>query len=235
MTGINVPFVRELRAGVPDGPDVRAVKRAISRAGYLRWAKFDDEYNHTAADAVATFQRVAGLHADGVYGQLTHEALRKTHRDGHPAEWAFDTTAVNLMVAAQNSALLKAEELLAVCKTFTGSYLYGGGHATPLAQLRVNSRLDCSSSTSLALYRVGLFPGPYATNSTGFETYGDPGPGRYVTIHANGEHVWVEFTLPGQPWCRFDTSPWGDGPHGPRVRHGKRGTTNFYQRHPKGL
>jgi hypothetical protein len=233
---ITVPFVRELKAGVPGGPDVQAVKRAVSRAGYFPWNEhFDDEYNPAIADAVAVFQRQHGLHADGVYGPATHDKLRATRREGHPAEWAFDHTAVDLMAQAAHSGTAKAEQLLAVCRTFTGSYLYGGGHGVPLANLRTNSRLDCSSSTSLALYRVGLFPGPYATNSTGFEAYGEPGAGKYVTLHCNGEHVWVEMTIPGEPWCRFDTSPWGDGPNGPRVRTGKRGLTNFYLRHPNNL
>lgn len=130
--------------------------------------------------------------------------------------------------------LERARALLAFCRTFDGPYAYGGGHGGSIKSLNVHEGLDCSSSTSLALSDVHLFVEPTAVVSTWFESYGLPGPGKYITLHASGDHVWTEFTLP-EGWFRFDTSPWGDGPDGPRVRTGKRGEAGFVVRHPYGF
>jgi hypothetical protein len=130
-------------------------------------------------------------------------------------------------------ALVKARALLAQCRRFDGPYVYGGGHGGTLATTTVHEGLDCSSSTSKALDLVGLMVGPVAQVSTWFESYGAAGRGKYLTIHASGDHVWTEFTLP-EGWFRFDTSPWGDGANGPRVRTGRRGTAGFVERHPVG-
>jgi hypothetical protein len=49
---------------------------------------------------------------------------------------------------------------------------------------------DCSGATSFLLYAGGLM-GPNALDSTGLETYGQPGPGRWITIYANATHAWI--------------------------------------------
>lgn len=130
--------------------------------------------------------------------------------------------------------LVKARALLAFCRLFDGPYVFGGEHDSTLADDSPHGHFDCSSSTSYALYHLGLMVGSQAQVSTWFESYGLRGRGRYVTIHASGDHVWTEFSLP-EGWFRFDTSPWGDGPNGPRVRTGRRGTAGFVERHPAGL
>jgi hypothetical protein len=70
--------------------------------------------------------------------------------------------------------------------------------------------------------------------SSWFETWGEAGRGKYITIHANYEHVWMEFSLP-EGYFRFDTSPHGDGGSGPRVRTRERSDYNFVHRHPKNM
>jgi hypothetical protein len=90
---------------VKDGPDVKAVKRAISRAGYWKWQDFDDSYSnafaHGASDGpgVAGFQWSNGFDATGSYGEGTHDKLRKAKvpKGGpHAGEDVFDQTAVDL-------------------------------------------------------------------------------------------------------------------------------------------
>lgn len=134
-----------------------------------------------------------------------------------------------------DKALVKTRDLLAFCRQFSGPYEYGGGHGKPLALVHTHDPLDCSSSTSRALYHASLLGSSWAQVSGWFEEWGKPGQGRYVTVHCNADHVWVEFTLPGEPWCRFDTSPHGCGSRGPRVRTCSRPTGNFVVRHPAGL
>lgn len=84
------------------GPDVVSVKRATSRGfpEIFPWADFDQEYNGRLEKAWRKIQFAHHIDPDsGQYGKLSHELLRKTHREDHPAEWAFDATAINLMKA----------------------------------------------------------------------------------------------------------------------------------------
>jgi hypothetical protein len=68
------------------------------------------------------------------------------------------------------------------------AYLYGGGHGTSLDALQ--AAYDCSSAVSYLLHGGGLL-GSGALDSTELESYGAPGPGRYVTIYANAAHAFI--------------------------------------------
>lgn len=134
-------------------------------------------------------------------------------------------------------ALIRARSLKAVCEKFTGGYTWGGGHVADIRKLRFSAGMDCSGSVFKALSAAPALISDFDTrdnNSVTLESYGVKGPGKYVTIHANADHVWIEFTLP-EGWSRFDTSPHKCGSLGPRVRTCKRPTTNFVRRHPPGL
>ena len=63
-------------------------------------------------------------------------------------------------------------------------YIYAGGHG------RWNDNgYDCSGSVSFALHGAGLLSSP--EDSTGLESYGAAGPGKWVTIYANANHTWI--------------------------------------------
>lgn len=84
------------------GPDVVSVKRATARAfpDIYSWANFDQVYNGRLEKAWRRIQAIARiLPHSGQYGTLSHDFLRHRRRDGHPGEWAFDATAINLMQA----------------------------------------------------------------------------------------------------------------------------------------
>jgi cell wall-associated NlpC family hydrolase len=70
-------------------------------------------------------------------------------------------------------------------------YLYGGGHAdyqgNPVA---LDAGYDCSGSVSFALHGADLLSEPL--DSTQFETWGTPGAGEWITMWANGGHVYME-------------------------------------------
>lgn len=96
-----------------------------------------------------------------------------------------------------------------------------------------NPTYDCSSSTSHLLWGAGAFgTAPWVSGQ--LMNYGQPGPGRWITIYANHGHVFV--IVAG---LRFDTARYDDGPNagqsGPRWRLGARPTSNFVVRHPPGL
>lgn len=102
-------------------------------------------------------------------------------------------------------------------------YRRGGGHAS------VNDNAyDCSGSVSYVLIKAGLLRAPLP--STGFASYGLPGPGKYITIYVKpGEHVFM--TVCG---LRMDTSG-GHDDEGPRWRAKPRSASGFIMRHPAGF
>jgi peptidoglycan hydrolase CwlO-like protein len=100
-------------------------------------------------------------------------------------------------------------------------YIYGGGHASFHA-----NGYDCSGSVSYVLAAAGLVSSPMVSGD--FEGWGDPGPGRWVTIYANAAHVWM--TVAG--W-RFDTVALAEG--GTRWAQGGGEFSGFVVRHPPGL
>lgn len=114
------------------------------------------------------------------------------------------------------------------------SYVYGGGHGPLFRNFTSHGGLDCSSSTGYGLWLAKIWDQPYAVTSGQMAHMFEPGPGKYITIYANADHVWIRFRGLGRYW-RFDTSPWGSGGDGPRMRITPRSTRGFVARHPKGL
>jgi cell wall-associated NlpC family hydrolase len=100
-------------------------------------------------------------------------------------------------------------------------YLYGGGHGSFQA-----NAYDCSGSVSYALAAAGLVSSPMASGP--FMSWGDPGPGQWITVYANAGHAFM--VVAG--W-RFDTSALPGG--GTRWTRAMRGTAGFVARHPPGL
>lgn len=99
-------------------------------------------------------------------------------------------------------------------------YLYGGGHAG-----FKDTAYDCSGSISYALAAAGLVTSPMASGP--FMSWGEPGPGKWITIYANPGHMFM--VIGG--W-RFDTSALRGGT---RWTQQMRPTGGFVARHPPGL
>ena len=100
-------------------------------------------------------------------------------------------------------------------------YVYGGGHASFHADA-----YDCSGSVSYALAAAGLVSAPMTSGD--FESWGEPGPGKWITIYANAGHVWMEVG----GW-RFDTV--AQASSGTRWAQGGGEFAGFVVRHPAGL
>jgi peptidoglycan hydrolase-like protein with peptidoglycan-binding domain len=92
-----------------------------------------------------------------------------------------------------NVATGMAEMVAAANSIATLPYIWGGGHGS-----WVSPGYDCSGSVSYVLHAAGLLSEPEVSGD--FESYGAPGPGKYITIYASAGHVWM--TIDGQ---RFDT------------------------------
>ena len=106
----------------------------------------------------------------------------------------------------------------------TKSYKYGGGRDT-----LEDSGYDCSGAVSYVLIKAGLLDAPLT--SAAFLTYGEPGPGRWITIHAKAGHVFM--TICG---VRLDTGGRGGrGASGPRWSSQARSAAGWTVRHPTGF
>jgi hypothetical protein len=105
-------------------------------------------------------------------------------------------------------------------------YKYGGGHAT-----LQDTGYDCSGTVSYALHHAGLLGG-LPKDSSGFMSWGEEGPGQWITVYTNPGHAFV--LIAG---LRLDTSAYNDrsGAKGPRWRKRARGGGGFAARHAFGF
>jgi peptidoglycan hydrolase CwlO-like protein len=100
-------------------------------------------------------------------------------------------------------------------------YIWGGGHGS-----FTSSGYDCSGAVSFALHGGGLLSSPL--DSTGFEVWGEPGAGNWITVFANSGHAWAMIA-----GLRWDTA--GNGSDGPRwSTELNENTADFVARHPAG-
>ena len=110
-------------------------------------------------------------------------------------------------------------------------YVWGGGHGA--AGQPSGGGFDCSGSVSAAIAMAGgmrLVYGGAPMVSGDFESWGMAGPGRYFSVYASGDHVWIRWNGIGRAW-RFDTSPHDCGHLGPQQRYCGRPTDGFVVRH----
>ncbi len=102
-------------------------------------------------------------------------------------------------------------------------YVWGGGH------LGWSSRgYDCSGAVGYALHGGGLLDVTMVSGQ--LAGWGEPGPGRWITVYANAEHVYMFVA-----GLRFDTRGDLPGVSGPRWHRGRVDPRRFVARHPPGL
>lgn len=173
------PNVRRCRL-ITDGTqgvDVLAVKRALSRAGYLRWGNFTPLWGEFAAKAAKKFQQDNGIApVTGFYGPKTHQALVKKHRKGSPTEWAFDAYSIALMDQECAELTQMPENRIRDAIVAEAARLYGHRNEIDYVQSRpfqlkappfVPRELDCSGFATVCHF-VGGAPDPNGRNYDGF-------------------------------------------------------------------
>ncbi len=123
--------------------------------------------------------------------------------------------------APDNAPEVVKRVILAANQIAKFPYKWGGGHGA----WRDNG-YDCSGSVSFALAGAGLLDRPLTSGL--LAGYGQPGPGRWITIYANSGHVFM--VVAG---LRFDTS--GQGRAGTRWQEDSVSTGGYAVRHIPGL
>jgi peptidoglycan hydrolase-like protein with peptidoglycan-binding domain len=242
--------IRRLRVGA-QGKDVRMLQDALTQLGYP--AATDGAFGPATRTSVRMFERAAGLRVDGILTTREVRTLKRAARSGGmagavslrstasattapattppadqptgqiapPAPAAAQVGSNGLAVApagapAAVAAIIQAGNVIAHLP-----YRFGGGH-----QNWQDSGYDCSGSVSFALHGAGLVDTPLA--SYDFYTWGEAGPGQWVTIYAKDDHAYM--VVAG---LRYDTTASKGG--GSRWTTAARPPTGYVARHPAGL
>ena len=138
---------------------------------------------------------------------------RRPQRDPRPAP----------SPAPRESAPAAVKAAIAAANSITATpYVWGGGHGSWYSY-----GYDCSGAVSFALYGAGLLGTPLTSGA--LESYGEPGPGKWITIYANATHTYM--TIAG---LRFDTAGNPEGVSGPRWHVEPPYPEGYVVRHPVG-
>ncbi|MDQ2629358.1 MAG: hypothetical protein M3Y75_00075 [Actinomycetota bacterium] len=219
----------EQRAEIEAARDEIAAKerevRAASQEAYARFQelKAAQAERQEALDALQSREAALSDNLSALSEQVASEGGDATEglmpaplNPGQEAELISESEA-----SAPASAPQAVKEVIAAANAIADTpYVWGGGHGS-----FESPGYDCSGAVSYALHGGGLLESPL--DSTGLTTWGEPGPGRWITVYGNSGHAWM--VVAG---LAFDTSggagprwhnPWPNSPEG------------FIARHPAGL
>jgi peptidoglycan hydrolase-like protein with peptidoglycan-binding domain len=197
----------------------------------------DGEFGPETESAVRRLQGRHGMNVDGVVGAETWallgissepelkppaSAIVHEHPEGGSSGQSSEggSTSSTGGGGGEGSSVV-ARVIAAGEEIATRPYQWGGGHGS-----FQSAGYDCSGSVSYALHGGGLLSSPL--DSTGFESYGEPGPGSHITIYANSEHVYM--VVDGR---RFDTVAQQES--GSRWSSSMTSTGGYVVRHPAGF
>jgi hypothetical protein len=175
----------------------------------------------TLAAAVA----VVALSAPGASAQVPWGAGCRPTPEG-AARISSDCGAelVAGRAVAPPDAPAAVKQVIAAANRINGRpYVWGGGHASFLSR-----GYDCSGAVSYALHGAGLLETTMVSGQLAY--WGEAGTGRWITVYANAEHVFM--VVAG---LRFDTRGDVPGVSGPRWKMARADPPRFAARHPLGL
>jgi hypothetical protein len=224
----------------------------LDRSEWARYAVDGDEDGHIRhgdpADSAATLARLIWSRGSLSAGIFTHnqaewyvqEVLRQAEEiEGGckvsyvdwrvaPLATGFETAGPDAVLtpeglaSAPRSAPPAVKAAIAAANSIsTTPYVWGGGHGSWYSY-----GYDCSGAVSFALYGAGLLDTPLTSGS--LESYGEPGPGKWITIYASATHTYA--VIAGLRW---DTVGDAEGT-GPRWHIEPPYPEGFVVRHPTG-
>jgi peptidoglycan hydrolase-like protein with peptidoglycan-binding domain len=216
------------------GSDVKKLQRYLASAGH-RVAR-DGEFGPRTHRALRATERELELSADGIATTREQRAIRRAVKDPGTGGAAYvpppppdkvvpgakgTVTPEGFAVPPESAPEAVKQVIAAGNEIATTPYKWGGGHAR-----WDDTGYDCSGSVSYALHGAGLLDS--ALVSGDFARWGAFGQGRWITIYANGGHVYM--VVAG---IRFDTS--ARTQTGSRWTMEQRDSAGFSVTHPKGL
>ena len=216
------------------GSDVKRLQGYLGSAGHR--VSRDGEFGPRTLRALQATERELELRVDGVATTREQRAIRVAVRVAGTGGAAYapppppeqvvpgEDGRVNGdgFAVPPRSAPKVVKDVIAAGNAITSTpYKWGGGHAK-----WDDTGYDCSGSVSYALHGGGLLDS--ALVSGDFAHWGAEGPGRWITIYANGGHVYM--VVAGM---RFDTSARSRG--GSRWTMEQRPSDGFSVTHPAGL
>lgn len=219
---------RVLKKGM-SGQDVRVLQDYLDRAGFT--TTVDGQFGSGTLKLVKRFQTSQELPATGIVDAATVAVLRRIGDVTSAGGADFDMTTVDapvgrakllangLAVAPSDAPQAVKDAIEAGNEIATKPYVYGGGHGK-----WIDRGYDCSGSVSYALYRAGLLDESMPSGS--FMNWEESGKGKWITIYANGGHMYM--VIAG---LRFDTS----GANPSRWQSDMRSNSGFTVRHPSGF
>jgi cell wall-associated NlpC family hydrolase len=216
------------------GSDVKKLQRYLVSAGHS--VARDGEFGPRTHRALKITEADLELSADGVATVREQRAIRRAVKDTGSGGASFvappppekvvpgakgTVTADGFAVPPESAPEVVKQVIAAGNAIATTPYKWGGGHAS-----WDDSGYDCSGSVSYALHGGGLLDS--ALVSGDFARWGEPGAGSWITIYANGGHVYM--VVAGM---RFDTS--ARSRTGSRWTMEQRASDGFSVTHPPGL
>jgi peptidoglycan hydrolase-like protein with peptidoglycan-binding domain len=230
------------------GKDVRSLQRYLTRAGVE--TDVDGIFGRGTARAVKAFEEAQRRKVDGVVTRNDVDVIKDVAVNGGAVASAVTTGGAlpkntkpkpppapkplalgpGMVATVGSDGLATApaiappivQQVIAAGNAIASKpYIYGGGHGR-----WEDAGYDCSGSVSYALHGGGLLE--TAMPSGSFTSWGDPGPGQWITIYANGGHMYM--VVAG---LRFDTS--GRSKRNSRWQTEQRSAEGYTVRHPPGL
>ena len=153
------------------------------------------------------------------------EVRRQLRQSGMSASPNQATLTSNLLAIAPVDAPAAVQEVIAAGNQISHlPYIWGGGHMT-----YEDTGYDCSGSLSYVLAAAGLLD---TTMTSGqLMHWGDPGPGKWITIYASPGHTFMYVA-----GLRFDTVALAEtGSRWSNRSADEPDLSSFVVRHPPGL
>jgi cell wall-associated NlpC family hydrolase len=224
---------RTLREGARGG-DVEKLQRYLGAAGHR--VGRDGEFGPRTRRALRATEAELELRADGVATAREQRAIRRAVSDAGSGGAAYvkppspevvvpgakgSVTADGIAVPPRSAPAVVQNVIAAGNRIAKTPYKWGGGHAS-----WDDTGYDCSGSVSYALHGAGLLDTPLVSGD--LANWGARGRGRWITIYANPDHVYM--VVAGM---RFDTS--ARSRTGSRWTLEQRDSDGFSVMHPAGL